>query len=432
LTLLAEHRTQSVPRYETFTTMESDETADTIEASIASHSNTTTSIYAELRSRLFGAVAPASLLRELELQLAVRHDEEKGEFARDPQVPDPEFLHPKFAGTAYTVGAKTSPLPWLMLRASYATGEQPPPLYTLTESDPELITAPLATDPRRGDTDLGVDGDYLLEAGGNADLRAVSASTAALGAVLTPAGADGPRVAFDYSRIRRTRDVLSLSPADIMAHEDFWSGRVTRAPLTGEDRANGYSAGRVTVLDMRVSNGAELEVDAVDLHLNWPLTFLGGRLDVHADATRHIRNVQKAPFRDDVNFAGYRDGPLKRRANAGFDWSIERLTIGANLQYFGSSLIFQQGPRAGAEVLNAQIQGAERIPSQSYLDLRGSWRPPVRDFGRLDRFELDLGIVNVLDKAPPRESVSVFGGPGYSRYGDPRQRRFELGVSLNF
>jgi hypothetical protein len=52
--------------------------------------------------------------------------------------------------------------------------------------------------------------------------------------------------------------------------------------------------------------------------------------------------------------------------------------------------------------------------------------------------EVDFGIVNVFDQTPPRESSFSLGEflgpsngnyPGFSRYGDPRQRRFVLTLS---
>lgn len=118
--------------------------------------------------------------------------------------------------------------------------------------------------------------------------------------------------------------------------------------------------------------------------------------------------------------------------NGGFDWSTERLTIGANLQYFGSYLVLQQGQFPDNNAMNVEFQGSTRIPSQSYLDLHGTWRLPVRNLGPVDDLSLDLGVINALDKTPPRESSSINLGPGYSRYGDPRQRRFELVLSCHF
>jgi outer membrane receptor protein involved in Fe transport len=338
----------------------------------------------------------------------------------------------RFVGTAYTLGAKITPWHWLMVRASYATGEQPPPLEALREEDEQTTTLPYATDPKRGGTKLGLNGAYLLKSGGYQGLKAVRANTAFLGTVLTPFGEDGLRLAIDFSRIRKIGDVLTLSPALVMAHEDFWPQRVTRGPLTVADRALGYTAGPVTVLDMRDMNGADLEVDALDAHAEWPLAFLKGRLRLYADATHHMNNREKELFQPDIQNAGYLNGPLKWRANGGFDWTRDPLTVGANLQYFGSSLVIQNGGLAGFNALQVQAQGSRDIPSQVYLDLHAGWRFALGARGQPGDLALDFGIINVLDKAPPRETSFVVTGPGYSRYGDPRQRRFELVLSAHF
>jgi outer membrane receptor protein involved in Fe transport len=367
------------------------------------------------------------------LQLAVRRDKQEDVFAEEPRVTDTDFIAAEFTGTTYTAGASISPTSWLMLRGSYATGEQPPPLYALNGIEPAMSTTPYATDPHRGNAPLGSEGEFLFMYGGNPALKTARASTVFLGVVLTPTGLDGPRLALDFSRIRRTRDLLSLSSQEVLAHEDAWPERVGRAPLTDTDRSNGFSAGRVTMFDTRLSNGSTLEVDAIDLHLDWPFQFPGGRMRLYGDATYHKRNVLEAPFQPDENRAGYINGPLRRRANGGFDWSRNQLTLGANLQYFGSYLVLTQGPLAELRnELNEQLQGSSRIPSQSYLDLYATWRAPVRNFGPLEELTVDLGVINVFDEAPARENSFVFNGPSYSRYGDPRQRRFELGLSIRF
>jgi outer membrane receptor protein involved in Fe transport len=429
LTLLAERRREEAPAY---TEYHEDSSQGPTEARVAARSKDTDSFYAELRAPWFDETAPA-VLRGLETQLAVRRDEQRDRFAHEPLSPDTDFVHARFTGTSYTAGAKISPTPWLMLRASYATGEQPPLLFFLNELDPVMTSLPYASDPQRGGTPLGAEGEFLYRGGGLAAIDAALASTTVLGIVLSPLGLDGPKVGLDFSRIRRTRDVLQLSSQEILDNEQAWPERVERAPLTDSDRASGFSAGRVTMLDSRVSNGARLEVDAIDLRVDWPLRFLGGRLRLYADATYHKRNTFEEPFQPDVNRAGYRDGPLKRRANGGFDWSRKHLTFGANLQYFGSYLVLTQGPLA--DLTNEsyeRIQGSRQIPSQSYLDLHASWRVPFQDFGVLEELTVDLGVLNALDDSPPRENAYVFSGPGYSRYGDPRQRRFELGLSVRF
>jgi outer membrane receptor protein involved in Fe transport len=159
----------------------------------------------------------------------------------------------------------------------------------------------------------------------------------------------------------------------------------------------------------------------------------GSRLRLYADATYQKSNVRKQRFQADMPIAGYRDGPLKRRANAGIDWTRKDLSIGANLQYFGSTLAFSWDPTFDPLNENTlRLQGSSRIPSQTYLDLYGTWQLPARNLGPIDEITLDFGIVNALDEAPPRVRYSFTSGPGYSRYADPRMRRFELGLSCRF
>jgi hypothetical protein len=321
-----------------------------------------------------------------------------------------------------------------MLRGSYATGKQPPPSAHLVEIDP-FTHGPdftLGPDPKRGGNALGSEGEFLLERAGNAQLAMSRASTLFFGAVFTPRGEDGPRFALDYSRIRRTRDLAEYSSNEILAHEDAWPERVRRAPLTDEDRANGYTGGRVELIDTRVTNDGGLQVDAFDLRTEWPLRFFGGRLRLYADATYQKRNVRTARFQPDVLVTGLRDGPLQRRANGGLDWARGPLTVGANLQYFSSHLIFSWQSLGITDEESVVIQGSSRVPSQTYLDLYGSWQVPTAALGGLADLTLDLGVVNVLDKAPPREHYYLTFGPGYSRYGDPRMRRFELVLSARF
>src|SRR5262249_8627848 len=147
-----------------------------------------------------------------------------------------------------------------------------------------------------------------------------------------------------------------------------------RAPLTDADRANGYTAGRLLILDARFLSGVETEVDAYDVHAEWPLSLRGGRLRLYADATRQLQNTQRQPFQPDVKRAGYRNGPLKRRVNGGFDWSLDRLTLGANWQYFGGNSIIDSGPFDSPNATAVHTQGGARVPSQSYLDLNAAWR----------------------------------------------------------
>ena len=434
LTLSAERRSEDVlPSSQTMTNDPGGPTETTAIYQVGARSSLTTSFSAELRTRLFGRQAPAPFLRGLELQVAARHDDQKSDFPRVGLADPNDHIQAEFAGTTYTVGAKVSPWPWLTLRGSYATGEQPPALRALSDNQVESTsTTFVAYDPKRGGQSVGDDGPFFYKTDGNPDLKAARADTLSLGVILTPWQPDGPSLTIDYSRIRETGADLILMDEDVVSHEDFWPGRIKRAPLTDEDRAKGYTAGRIIMLDTRDANGAALDVDVVGARVEWPMTLAGGRLRLYAEGSYQVNNLRRALFQPGVQRAGYQDGPLKWRANGGGDWSNERLSVGFNLQYFGSYFIFPSGDPANNDT-EVQSQGSAKVPQQIYLDLHLAWRlaAPKADPSR--GFTLEFGIINVFDAAPPRESPrAVTNSPAYSRYGDPRQRRFELVLSRHF
>jgi hypothetical protein len=167
-----------------------------------------------------------------------------------------------------------------MLRGSYATGRQPPPLEDLIST--ERTTCVEFFDPERRGADECPEAVLLVRAGGSSDLEMVRASTLSAGAILMPLGAVGPRLSLDYSTVRRTGDPYLLDEARVLAEEDRWPERVTRAPLTDEDRARGFTAGRLTLLDARAANGGSLTVKTLDARAEWPIEILGGRLQAYA------------------------------------------------------------------------------------------------------------------------------------------------------
>jgi iron complex outermembrane recepter protein len=421
LTLLAERRAEKfLPAADSTLDNLTGEDAATL-LPVAGYSIGTDSISSELRASLF----------DVELQLAARRDEQTSSFARNVYGDEGARLHAEFAGTTYTVGAKYSPWNWLMIRSSYATGDQPPEFDALRVNDPQTAYFTGFEDPKRANRDVAEDGPVVFESGGNTALEPVHVSTLFYGAVLTPFGPDAARFSLDYSLIRKSRDVVYVVADIIMEHEDDFPQRVTRAPLTDEDRALGYTAGRVLVLDARYLNGARAEVKTLDARAEWPMALFGGRLRLYADATYHMSNQTQNLYEPAIQNSNYLDGPLKWRANGGIEWSTELLTIGANVQYFGHYLVARQNGNSTDEY-NLMVQGSDHIPSQTYVDLQASWRVPAPWFGSSNDLTMDFGIVNVLDQAPPRQSRLIDFGPGYSRYGDPRMRRFELGLNAHF
>lgn len=432
LTLLFEHRRESVPGYDQ---IESDDLFGPNQTIIpvAARSSTTTSFYGEFRTRLFPEEARLPFLRNLELQLAIRHDFAKQMFSSAPQTTDPDAILEKgFGGTAFTAGAKVSPLPWFMLRGSYATGNEPPPTIDLVRRD-EIEEISLLQDPKRGGQYLGLlggNGPFRELSQGSPDLKTVRASTLSLGIVLNPSGKNWPRFSLDYSRIRRTRDVAILDDQDVLDHEDELRGRVVRAPLTDADRALGYTGGLVTLLDASAANAGSLSVDSLDARADWNRPLLGGALHMYAAATLQLRGEQRGPFQFREELIGYYGGPLKWRANGGIDWTRGSSAIGANLQYFDRYSVFTYQSESITNPSIAATQGSTFIPARANLDLYASRR--FRAPGGV-QITINLGILNVFDTAPPRESDVFLNGPGYGRRDtDPGGRRFELVLSAGF
>ncbi len=432
LTLLAERRSERVPAFVTTGKLLHPKFGlSRSERLTGARANVTTSFYAELRAPLFAEEAPVPLLGGLELQFAVRHDRLRARFDADPFDPKPgEIARHAFNGTSFTGGARAFPAPWLMIRGSYATGEQAPPLERLLPRE-ETLTFIVASDPKRGRTRVGSEGQFLRKYEGSPDLKTARANTLSLGAVLNPQGRRGPRVSVDFSRIRKSGDALPLHAQLVLDHEEIWPERVTRAPLTDQDRARGYTGGRILMLDERATNAGSARIDSIDGRLDWPVPLLGGKLRFYGAATVQLTNERPLLFQPDEERVGYMGGPLKWRANGGADWSAGRTTIGVNLQYFSRYRVFTEGqiPLGPTEI---EWQGSEWVRSQAYLDLYASRSFPLPDNRLLRNVELNLGLVNVFDKQPPREFGQPGGGPGYSRYGDPRGRRLELVLSAEY
>jgi outer membrane receptor protein involved in Fe transport len=426
LTLLVEHRTEDVPS----SIAELSEAVLGANQPIGPETTSTTSAYAELRSRIFNERAPTPLLRNLEFQLAVRDDTETSNFVTNPGEPGPVRTHVAFTGAAFTAGVKVSPLPWLMLRASYATGNTPPNLGQMFSTTNSNYLA-VFEDPKRGDQ-LEV-APILYKFGGSPDLKMVRANTVAAGMVLTPFGLRGPRLSLDYSRITRIHDVEEPALQVVLDNEDSWPGRVRRGPLTPADQALGYTAGPIIGVDATAFNGASDIVQTLDMRLDWTFSLPVGSLHLYGAATYHFDDRLSRVFIPTLEIAGYQNAPLIWRGNAGADWSVGSLSVGANVQYFG-----RYHPLSNIEDVGSlstfiyDIQGSDYIPAQAYLDLHVSKRFRVRAAGLGSDARIDVGVENVLDTAPPRQAALVQGGLSYSQFGDPRQRRFELTLSSLF
>jgi len=395
--------------------------------------------YAEIRSPLLPMNSGLVPLRGLELQIATRFDSQTTRVPAagttfDQNTNDSFSLRRN--AVLFTAGLRVFPEPWLMMRGSVATGQLPPGIdqigYTRGTADFDIGV----DDPKRGGRGIGTEGAVTLLAGGSPDLRAERARSISFGMVINPTG-KGPRLAIDFTQINKWDEISSVYSSNqpyFIAHEAMYPTRVLRAPLTSADAAIGFTAGRVIEIDTRSFNSGRTVVRAIDAQFNWQLP-VGASSTIAANAQltwEPVLRRRKAPDLAAVNLVDYMDGPLEWRGNFGIGWQRDSLSIGLNGQYFGSYRVANSSFNVTAN--NSKVvayQGSATIPAQLYLDLDVRWRFSVA--GRAGPFrsgEVALGVMNLADHMPP--IVADPDGVGYSTYGDPRGRRFELSISARY
>jgi outer membrane receptor protein involved in Fe transport len=168
-------------------------------------------------------------------------------------------------------------------------------------------------------------------------------------------------------------------------------------------------------------------VEAVDFELDWRVALSSaGTFRIYGRATWQPKlKLQTAEGEKSFNAAGDADGPLAWRGYGGLAWTRNATSIGLNVQYFGSySASYSDPDFASRNDRILKFQGKNWIGPQVFVDL--NLRQQINS-----SLEMAVGIINVLDQSPAIEAdpARTFG---YSYYGDPRRRRFELSVSAGF
>lgn len=397
--------------------------------------------YGEIRLPIISPKLEVPFVNELELFGALRHDDYKTftssngglAYGSSPDGPFGPFapIRNRVASTDYTVGVKFSPIKDIALRASYGTSFLPPSLGQLYGST-YSINLSSNYDPRRGNTPLGT--DVLETGGGNANLQSERAKSLSIGAILTPSLIPKLRVSVDYTSIRKSGEISTV-PGDVeglLAYESLFPSRITRAPLTAQDQALGYTGGVITALDDTLTNIAGTTVKAIDIQLDYELdakrfgVFRPSLLVSHQFAlSRQV--IAGTPF---LNAVGFADGPLTWAGNAGVTWSLGRWSAGWNAQYYNDYNICNSFDSAETCTDSRQRQGATSVPSQIYNDLYVSFRLGKVPSSALSNLQLTLGIQNVFNASPP--IIATTYGLGYDPRGDPRLRRFTLKISKHF
>lgn len=403
-----------------------------------SRSQRVNSAYVELRVPFFGEANARRGLKALDLQLALRRDDylsTSGEVQildgiPDPLVP-PESSPPRnrsgFVSVDPTIALRWTPVQDVAVRVSYGTGFLPPALNQISSSSFFGVVGAY-TDPLRGNTPLG---PIAYRFGGNPALRPEQSESWSAGLIVTPSALPGLRVSLDYTRIEKT-DNIALYPGSnqgIIDNAADFPGRVVRGPNLEGDPA-GW-AGPIVSLDGSVMNLATAFLEAWDVQIDYRKdTASLGVFDVFFMGTWQphyiVRTTQDTPEVEYVGTSAF--SPIQFKASAGVSWSKAAWRAGWNVSHlhaYQASTIPQ--------VIVSQGNGG-KVASQTYHDVFASY-----DFGLSGRTlpgwmsgtEVQVGLRNVFDKAPPMDVGNSNGGM-FSELGDPRMASYYMSVRVRF
>jgi len=397
--------------------------------------------YLEARVRFHLERVPR-LFREFEMQAAFRYDNYLATAASPisavaPSLagPFPEFsvVENETTASKQTLGVMWNPRPGLTLRTSRGTGFLPPGLDQIV---PRQGTTRFGTTPnlggldrKRGNTPFNVTpsgtlrpGNYASVAGGSPALQPELSESTSVGVILKWTAVAQFRASVDYTHIEKQNEIRTPSIQNLLDYEDSFPGRVMRGPSLPGDPA-GW-AGAVTGLDRTLLNFAHTNLKVFDVQMDASWRSGQSHWTAYALATRQthlqIQVISDGPMRESVGMYG---GPLAWRGNCGVTWQRGSWTLGWNMQYYDAYKAYSTSATAATIQSTILQQGSDEIPAQRYHDLYVSYDLGSNNTRWLKDTHITVGIQNALNVEPPFSFLE-----GFSRFGDPRLRRFTLSI----
>lgn len=394
------------------------------------NSPTSSLLYPEMAQQIASAYVEltAPVLRTLDVQLALRHDRYKIDGATPfvflPLTTPIVRTTNESNSTNPTLALRYKPFADVALRASYGTGFLPPSVVQLAPSAPITIPTTTATDPRRGNTQLG---SFQFAGGGNPELRPEESKSWSAGVVVTPRFIPDLRLSIDWTRIAKTDIITTPSTQLLIDNEAAFPGRVIRGSNLPGDPA-GWP-GPITGVVQSAINLSRAWIEAYDLQLDYRLpTQSWGTFDFLALATlqTHYTTQLFQTFPRVENVGVTSSNPLKFKANLAVTWTREPWVIGWVGRYFDSYAVADETLTSAPAII--ANQGSRRVPSQTYHDLFATYRIMAK--GLLADTEVTLGLRNVFNKRPPFDAGTA--NYFYSPLGDPRLANYYLAVRKQF
>jgi outer membrane receptor protein involved in Fe transport len=250
---------------------------------------------------------------------------------------------------------------------------------------------------------------------GNLNLKPEKADTLTLGVVVQPSGIPGLRMSLDYFRIDLKDAIDSLSAANI-----------GNACTAGDAEACSFitfAADKKTPtrLVAPIQNISQFKTSGLDMALSYRTGLGGSRaLTTRFTGTYALHAYINGIDRAGENGMGSLGSQPRFRGNLSETYSDDIFSLTAQLLYISKGNNDNQFNTIPALTINDNT-----IKAAAYVNLFGSVKVT-------ERFELNAGIDNLLDKDPPVSPYATQGQPVNGQLYDKIGRVFQVGAKVKF
>ena len=345
--------------------------------------------------------------RQLEAQLALRHDKYNGSIG--------STTNPK-------VGLRWTPSKEMLVRTAYGTGFRAPTLadlYTpVVTGQTNGVYNDLLGCIKVGSIDNTTNPDYCgiqpdKLRGGNLDLKPEKSKQFTIGMVLEPM--KSASVSVDYWRIKKT-NVITYSEGAFFENPVFYSKFISRAAV---DPTLPGIPGFILSIDARPRNTATLDTSGLDLGVDVKLpAYSWGRVSASLNGT-YVIDYKTGGEGSVINGVGkYSNDQVVQRWRHLATFNVDNGPWAATL-----SQTFYLGYRDQNPLPNGQPR---RVGNYEPWDLSVSWAASKS-------LKFRLGVKNLMDRNPPVSNQIYSFLAGYDpNYTDPRGRLYFGSVNYSF
>ena len=345
----------------------------------------------------------APISKELEVQLALRHDR----------------YNDAGSSTNPKIGVRFQPMKSLLLRSSAGTGFRAPSLDDLHRPTTFGSASSFLTDPfcvsRNLDTIDGCTDQWAVERRSNPNLKPEKSQQFSFGLVFDVN--KQLNLSVDYWAIHKKDVISTLGEQIIVDSPNLYNGKyITRD-----------SSGFITNILLQKENQGRLKTAGVDLGVDW-------KGDATAKGRFSVSGTGTLVLNFDRQFGaleGYRsnlgvflnDQVVQRwrhRLAFGWDRGPFSLTLSNNYSSGYTDQNTTYDPAAN------KLLAARRVSEYSLWDLTGSWAVSKQ-------LKLRAGILNLANTAPPFSNQAYYFLAGFDpTHTDPRGRSYSASVQYSF